>query len=69
MAYVVKDVITPEGVAKKQFYNLVGMQDINDQTVEVQVWNGEFSAAELNTTKDQVQLQMDDIDLKLSYFA
>ena len=69
MTYIVKDIPTPEGEVKKQFYNLVWMKDARDENVEVQVWNGEFNKDELEDIKANIQTQIDDIDVKLAYFT
>lgn len=69
MAYLVKDVTTADGTIKKQFYKLVGMQDANNQTVEVQVWDGEYNQTELEFVKANYQNQMDEVDAKLAFFV
>lgn len=75
MNYITKDIITADGVEKKQFYKLVGMKNIDDNIVEVQVRDGEYDKTELESHKERLEEQATQIttaiagvDDKLTFF-
>lgn len=75
MTYITKDIITAEGVEKKQFYKLVGMKNIDDNIVEVQVRDGEYDKTELEWHKTRLSEQaasittaITEVDDKLTFF-
>lgn len=63
-----RDVIV-NGIAKKQFYKSIGMQDFKTgEIVQVRQWVGEFSKQELEDYKVQATAQLDELNEKIALF-
>lgn len=67
--FITKPVITSEWVAKLAFYRIIGRETPTGEMVDTIDFIGERTQQEIETQKTQVQLQLDDIDVKLSYFV
>ena len=69
MAFITRDVVTANGVTKKAFYKLVGMESEDGTIVQIKQFVGEYTIEDIQSQKDQILLQLAEIDEKLSNFA
>ena len=69
MAFVTKDVVTSEGVTKKQFYSIVGMEGEDGAMVNVRQWNGEWSEADIDIMIQNQKVILDELNVKKAFFT
>ena len=68
MKFITKD-ITVDGVDKKQFYNIIGMEGEKEgEMVNVRQRAGEYTKEDMQEMVDQTQLRLDELKEKLATF-
>jgi len=75
MEFIVKDITTPEWVAKKQFYKVVGMEAVDWTMVDIKVFDWEWTKTEIEAIVVDIEWQMEvwttylaELNTKLSKF-
>ena len=69
MTYFTQNITTAEWVEKKQFYKSLWMQDFTTwEIVQVRQWDWEYSKADLEEIKTNIQTQLDAINEKIALF-
>ena len=75
MAFITKDIVTSEWVAKKAVYKIVGMETENWEMVNVKVFDWEYTKNEVIAEKSAIQTRIDwlnskivELDDKLTHF-
>ena len=69
MTFITKDVVTSDGVAKKQFYSIIGMEWEDGTMVNVRQWNGEWNEADIDIMIQNQKVIIDELNVKKAFFT